>query len=226
MTSIYAYSIKKFSIVVVLLTLFFLFTFQLRSVFATDTTELSQSITGSLDIKIVDADGNEVTSPSVAFASKAFSMTYQTSAATLGTSSERMRVTNPSGTTDTWVLSIAATSGATTLYTDGSNTYDFNDPTASAGDGTDTDSKGGQLTVDPSAGTIAGVGGTSTSNVSKGNSDSFNEETSNNSIDLMTAASGAQKPGQWDLTGVGLSQTIPGGQATGSYAIDMTLTAS
>ena len=192
---------------------------------ASDTTEFSQSITGSLDIQIVDAGGNAVTSPSVAFPSKAFSMTYQTSAATLGTSSERMRVTNPSGSTDTWTLNIAATGGATAAWSNGTNYYDYNDATASAGDGADTDSYGGQMTIDPSVGTIAGVGGTATTNVSKGTSDAF-VEGSVSSIDLMTAAVGAQKPGQWDLTGVGLSQTLPGAQATGSYALDMTLTAT
>lgn len=191
---------------------------------ASDTTQLSQSITGALDVQVVDADGNAVASPAVAFLSKAFSMTYQTSTATLGTTSEKLRVTNPSGTTDTWSLNFAATSGSASAWTNGTNTYDFNDSTASAGDGADTDSVGGQLTVDPSAGTIAGVSGTSTSNVSKGNSDSF-VEGSANSIDLMSAAAGAQKPGQWDFTGITLSQSIPGGQATGSYAIDMTLTA-
>jgi hypothetical protein len=192
---------------------------------ATDNTELSQSITGVLDIKIVDAGGNEVSDPSVAFPSRAFSMLYQSSTATLGVSAQRMRVTNPTDT-DTWTLNMAAADGATDSWSNGTSTYDFNDPTASAGDGSDTDSVGGQLTVDPSAGTIAGVGGTSTSNVSLGASDAFNEETNNNSIDLMTASSGAQAPGQWDLTGVSLSQTIPGGQATGNYTIGMVLTAS
>ncbi|MEK7598338.1 MAG: hypothetical protein AAB487_01230 [Patescibacteria group bacterium] len=192
---------------------------------ASDTTEFSQSITGSLDVQIVDASGNTVTSPGVAFPSKAFSMTYQASAATLGTSSERMRITNPSGTTDTWTLNIAATSGATAAWSNGTNYYDYNDSTASAGDGVDTDSYGGQMTIDPSVGTIAGVGGTATTNVSKGTSDAF-VEGSVSSIDLMTAAAGAPKPGQWDLTGTSLSQTIPGAQTTGSYTLNMTLTAT
>lgn len=191
---------------------------------ASDTTQLSQSITGSLDVQIVDSGGSAVASPNVAFPSKSFSMSYQTSQAALGSANEKLRVTNPSGATDTWTLSFAATNGATASWSNGSNNYDYNDGTASAGDGADTDSFGGQMTVDPSVGTIAGVSGTSTSNVSKGTSDSFLEG-SVSSIDLMSASAGAAKPGQWDLTGVDLSQTIPGAQATGSYSIDMTLTA-
>lgn len=193
-------------------------------VLAADTTQMSQSITGTLDIAIVDGSGNAVASPNVAFPSKAFSMSFQTSNATLGTASEKMRVTNPSGTTDTWTLAMAATSGATASWSNGTNNYDFNDATASAGDGADTDSYGGQLTLDPSVGTITGVGSTTTTNLSKGSSFAF-VEGSKDSIDLMTASTGAQKPGQWDLTGVAVSQTIPAGQATGSYTIDMTVTA-
>jgi hypothetical protein len=200
------------------------FSFGTFSVQASDTTQMSQSITGALDVAIVDGSGNIVANPNVAFSSKAFSMIFQSSTATLGAAGERLRVTNPSGSTDTWTLSIAATGGTTTTWTNGVNTYDYNDPTASAGDGADTDSVGGQMTIDPSAGTIAGVGGTNVANVSKGSSFGFSEGTKN-SIDLVTAASGAQKPGQWDFTGAAITQTIPGGQATGSYSIDMTLTA-
>lgn len=185
---------------------------------------MSQSISGTLDVAIVDEDGNSVANPSVVFPSKVFSMDYQTSAAVLGTTAERMRVTNPSGITDTWSLNIAATSGATAVWTSGTSSYDFNDATASAADGVDADSVGGQMTINPAVGTIAGVSGTSISNVSKGSQNTF-VQGSVNSIDIMTASSGAQKPGQWDLIGVGLSQTIPAGQASGSYTIDMTLTA-
>lgn len=191
---------------------------------ASDTTQLSQSVMGALDVQVVDADGNAVASPGIAFPAKAFSMNYQTSTATLGTSGERMRVTNPSGTTHTWTLNVGATNGATAVWSDGSNHYDFNDATANGGDGADTDSIGGQMTVDPSAATVSGAGGTSTANVSKGTSDSFVEGTTD-SIDLMSAASGAASPGQWDLTGTTLSQAVPGAQAVGSYTLEITLTA-
>lgn len=200
------------------------FAISVFAVFASDTTQFSQSISGALDVAIVDGSGNTVANPSVAFPAKSFSMTYQSSGATLGTASEKLRVTNPSGTTDTWTLSMAATAGATATWTNGTNTYDFNDATASAGDGADADAVGGQMTVDPSTATIAGVSGTSIANISKGAADAF-VQGSVDSVDLMSAAAGSAKPGQWDLTGVGLTQTIPGAQATGDYSFDMTLTA-
>lgn len=213
------------AILAVMLLSAIVFTISAVIVLASDSTQMSQSITGAMDVAIVDSNGDAVTSPNVAFPSKSWSAVYQTSSATLGTSSERIRLTNPSGSTDTWSLNIAATSGSTAVWTNGANTYDYNDSTASAGDGADTDSVGGQMTIDPSAGTIAGVGGTATTNVSKGTSDSF-VEGSVSSIDLMSAAAGSPKPGQWDLTGVSVSQTIPAYQAVGSYFISMTLTIS
>lgn len=204
--------------------LVFSFFFNAGLASAADTTDLSQSISGVLDVKIVDGSGDEVASPDVAFAGKNFSAIYQTSAAVLGTSSERMRITNPRGAVATWALSLAATSGATAAWSNGENTYDYNDATALAVDGADSDSIGGQLSIDPSAGSLAGVGTTATSNVSLGSASAF-AEGSVNSIDILSASAGAQKPGVWDLTNVGLSQTIPAMQATGSYVFNMTLTA-
>lgn len=204
--------------------LVFSFFFNSGLVRAAETTDLSQSINGALDVKIVDGSGNEVASPNVTFASKNFAATSQNSAAVLGTASEKMRVTNPRGNVAIWALSLAATAGTTASWSNGVNNYDFNDPTALASDGADGDSVGGQLSVDPSAGTLAGVGTTATTNLSLGSASAFNEGTVN-SIDILSAAAGAQKPGVWDLTGVNISQSIPAMQATGAYTINMTLTA-
>ncbi|HCP08740.1 MAG TPA: hypothetical protein DIT25_03020, partial [Candidatus Moranbacteria bacterium] len=92
-------------------------------------------------------------------------------------------------------------------------------------DGADADSVGGQMTINPAAGTLAGVSGCSTSNVSKGGSNSFSEGTVN-SIDILSATSGASAFCRWDLTGVSLTQKIPAAQPAGSYSIDMVLTIS
>lgn len=191
-----------------------------------DSTQLSQVINaGTLDVGIVDTNGDPVASPAVAFAAKTFSFDYQTSTATLGAASEKIRVSNPT-TTATWSLTIAATSGITTVWTDGgSNTYDFNDSTALAVDGADTDSVGGQLSIDPTAGTIALISPYTTTGVSKGSSSAF-EEGVTNSITVLSADGTANAPGRWDYTGASLSQTLPGGQANASYTLDMTLTAA
>ncbi|HCP08742.1 MAG TPA: hypothetical protein DIT25_03030 [Candidatus Moranbacteria bacterium] len=180
---------------------------------ASNEISFMHNISGSLDIQVVDPEGNPVGNPSLLFSSGIFSPAAQTVTANLGSAAERIRLTNPSGTTDTWTLSIAATNGATAVWTNGINSYDFNDPNG-----------GGQMTVNPSMANISGVGETSTANVSKGSIFAFSQG-SKDSIDLMSASAGAVKPGQWDLTGVAISQTIPGGQAVGSYSISMTLTA-
>jgi len=180
---------------------------------------------GSLTFSIVDGAGADVGSPSVTMDANTFSFAYQTGTGTLGTVSQKLRVDNGSGTA-TWSLAMAATDGATALWSDGgSNTYDFNDSTASAGDGGDTDTKGGQLTVNPNAGTITAEGGCDNTGVSKGSQSAF-VETSNNSITLMSASGSASTGCYWDLTGVTLSQSIPASQPVGTYTLGLTLTAS
>jgi hypothetical protein len=192
-------------------------------VYASNQSEFDQTISaGSLSVDIVDGSGNTVGSPSVAFASKSYSFNTQDSTGTFGTASQKIRASNPT-TTDTWTVNLAG-SGTTASWTSGSDHYDFNDAGGYTDDGgtTDADSYGGQLTIDPSGGTIAGISGCSTSNVSVGASDSF-VEGSTNSIDLMSATTGAATSCRWDLTGVALSQKIPAAQVSGSYAITMVL---
>lgn len=195
------------------------------SVFAANTVSLSATVSGSLNVDIVDSNGDTVGSPSVTMSGISYSNTAsQTSTGTMPSGTDKIRVTNPT-TTATWSLTIAATSGATATWTTGAVTFDFNDSTASAGDGADADSVGGQLTVNPNAGTLAGTGSTATTNVSKGSSTAF-VEGSTNSVTVLSASAGAAAPGQWDLTGVSLSQTVPAQQVAGTYTLGFTLTIS
>lgn len=181
--------------------------------FASSSSTFNQSITGTLGVDIIDGSDVTVGSPSVTFTSKSFLATAQTSTGTLGVTAQKIRVTNPT-TIATWAMTIAATSGNTTLWSAGTPTMDFNGA-ASAG----------RLTVDASGGTLVGVGSTATTNVTKGSSTSFAQGTTD-SITLLTAGASAQAPGQWDFTGVSMTQDIPALQATGSYSISMTLTVS
>lgn len=181
--------------------------------FASSSSTFNQSITGTLSVDIVDGSSVTVGSPAVSFASKTFSAATQTSTGTLGTASEKIRVTNPTSTA-TWTMTMAATSGNTTLWSDGSHTMDFNGA-ASAG----------RLTVDSSGGTLTGVGATPTTNITKGSSTSFAQGTVD-SVTLLSAGASATAPGQWDFTSVSMTQDIPALQATGNYSISMTLTVS
>lgn len=182
---------------------------------------------GTLATDIMDASRVTVASPAVTMSAKTFSFDCYSggsaSTGTFGTNTERIYVTNPDAADNGWTLTIAATSGATTLWS--SSSFDFNDSGGSGcTDGADADAKGGQLTVDPSVGTLtADCGSCVTTNITKGSSTPFAEGTTN-SVTLLNAAAGSDDIGRWYLTGVGLSQTLPAETTTGAFTLNMTVT--
>lgn len=202
-----------------------------HSVSAANTPTFNQQINaGTLSSDIKDGTRTPVASPSVSMTAKNFSDTCQdgvnASTGTFGTATERAYVTNPSGANSGWTLSLAATGGPTALWTSGANTYDFNDATtAGCTDGIDTDTKAGQLTIDPSVGAITtdcvscGMTG-----ITKGSQAGFVEGGPDN-ITLISAGSTSDDVWQGYITGVGLSQTIPAETAAGTYTLNLTLTA-
>lgn len=177
----------------------------------TSNSQLSQAITsGVLSTDIRDASSTLVASPSFSMTGVAASTSVQTATGTLGTNTQRLSVDNPNGGGATgWTLSINATTPGTGTWTSGGNSYPYN--------GTSTT---GQLTVDPSVGTIAANTGGLTG-VTKGTSTAF---TASSPITLMTAGSTAAKIWNGYITGVGLSQTVPAGQAVGTYIFNLTQT--
>ena len=174
--------------------------------------------TGALSVTIQDGSGDTVTSPSVSFANAGRSDGTQTITGTLGTTSEKIVVGNSTNNTQ-WSLTVAA-SNTTALWVDGTKSFDFNDTVA---DGTDTDSVGGGLTIDPSGMSITASTGCDTDGITKGSSTVFSEG-STDTVTLVTAGLTADANCFWDLTGISLSQQVPGGQAEGTYTLDMTLT--
>jgi hypothetical protein len=168
-------------------------------------------IAGTLTVDMVDSGGNPVSNPAISFASKNFSWSVQQSDATLGNSSQRIRVNNTTGTA-TWTLSIAATAGTGALWNSGSNTYDFNG-----------NSLTGRLQIDSSSSTITPQGGCSTTGLAKGGAVYF-QQGIQDSINIIVAGSSTQTGCYWDVTGVDVLQEIPQAQPVGSYSIDMTLT--
>jgi hypothetical protein len=179
---------------------------------------------GVLDVDIVDSGGSSVGSPSVGMGDISFSFSDQSSSGTLGVTDERIRVTNTTANPQ-WTLSIAASDGSGALWDFGSSYYfDYNDPTADAGDGGDADVYGGQMTIDPSGATITPEGGCASTGLSLGSSASF-EEGVVSSITLLTADATADTSCYWDLFSFAISQTIPAEQTAGSsYLIDMIMT--
>jgi len=176
---------------------------------------------GVLTVDIVDSGGSPVASPSITMGTKAVSFSYQTSTGSFGTSSEKVRVDNPTANPQ-WTLSIAASAGSTAFW-DGVSDYDFNDPTSQAGDGADADSLGGQMTIDPSVGTMTPEAGCSNTGLSLGSSSAFSEGVVD-SITLIIAGATAETSCYWDLTGVSISQTIPAEQPADSYSLGITVT--
>ncbi len=194
-------------------------------VLASATSNFTQTIVaGSLAVDIVDADYATVGSPSVAMTNGTFSFSCQTVTGTFGTASQKIYVTNPDAADNGWTVSLAA--GAVTNLWDSAGTdFDFNDPTAACADGGDADSFGGRMTVDPSVGTLA-VGQCDScvvTNVSKGASTGFSQGVTD-AVTILTGAANSDDIGDWTLTGVAISQTIPGEQAVAAdYDISMTL---
>ncbi|MEA3344154.1 MAG: hypothetical protein U9Q16_00515 [Patescibacteria group bacterium] len=176
---------------------------------------------GTLTVDIVDGAGSPVASPSMAMTAVTFSFDYQTASGTFGVSTEKIRVENTTANPQ-WSLTIAANGGSTAFWDSAGTDYDFNDPTANAGDGGDADGLGGQMTINASGGTLGGT--CSATGITKGSSTSFSEGATD-SITLLTAGATADTSCYWDFTGISVSQTVPAEQpAASDYSINMTLT--
>jgi hypothetical protein len=204
--------------------------------FAAPDSDFSQTINaGTLATDIKDASRVTVASPAVTMSAVGFSFDCQSggssSTGTFGTNTERIYVTNGDAADAGWTLAVAATGGATDAWANGTptDTIDYNDPTTSGcgESGTDADSLKGQMTVDPSVGTInTDCGSCTTTSVSKGSLTAFNQDTAVNSINLLTAAAGSDDIWRGYLTGVDVDQTIPAETPADTYTINLTLTAT
>ena len=179
--------------------------------FAANTDLAIQINDGIISVDIVDANGDAVPAPGVAMSPIAYSFQDQATTGTLGIEAEKIRLSNPTSVS-TWSVSIAATDGEAAVWTDGTSTMDYND------------SLGGRLTIDPSTATIVEANGQAIDGVNVGSLATF-EEGATGSITLYSADATAGSFAQYDLTGVGISQVVPGKQAPAAYTLGLTLTA-
>lgn len=109
-----------------------------------------------MSVDIVDSGGTPVGSPSFIMNSVIVTIGHQSATGVFSDVNKKIRVTNNSGNAQ-WTLTLAADAG-TTAFWDGTTTdYDFNDPTANAGDGPDGDGFGGRMSLNPSVGTLGGT---------------------------------------------------------------------
>ena len=177
-----------------------------------DTELLQEILAGSLFTEVVDASGNAVASPSIAMSVTDVDVDQQTTTGTYGSAGQRVYISNPGVTANGWTLDLAATDGAAGLWQDGAKNFDYN-----------STSGAGQLTIDPAVGTITPVGSAALTGISLGSSASFNQGVLD-VINLATASSSAASVWEGHITGMGVSQTIPGGQEPGMYRINLTQT--
>lgn len=197
--------------------------------FAATTSEFTQAINaGSLSTDIVDAAYAAVATPSFNMTAAPFSFTCQPSTGVFGSATQQIYVKNPDASDTGWNLTIAG-SAATAKWdsTVSAVDFDFNDSnTAGCGDGADTDTLKGQMTINPAVATLAtGTCATcNVTNITKGASTSF-VEGSVDSVTLLAAAAGSSDIGDWILQGVAVSQQIPAEQpAANDYKINLSLT--
>jgi len=185
----------------------------------TGTTFLQNILAGVLTVDILDETGTAVAEPSVAMDPVNVSVVCQEpgSTGTLGVDGERIYVENPDAA-EAWNLSIAATGGSTAEWDSGDQTMSYNDATD---DGCDT----GQLSVDPTTGTITPDcdGNCDNTGIATGSAASFDNGVVD-SVELINAGIDSNQVWRGYLTGVDLAQVIPGGQPSGEYGLDMTLT--
>lgn len=186
----------------------------LPSVYAATNTDsqLTQVIgNGTLSTSIRDASGNIVASPSFAMNDVSASTSMQTATGTFGADGQRITVDNPGGADNGWTLAINATTPGTGTWISGSDTYSYNGATAADG----------QLTLDPSIATLTVNSPATNTGITKGSQATFSGTTP---LTLLTAGSTADHIWNGYITGVGVSQTIPASQPTGTYTLDLTQT--
>lgn len=206
---------------------FFSSIFLIPIIYASNTSNFQQTINaGTLSVDIVNGSYVTVASPSVPMGAVTFSFACQTATGTFGTATEQIYVQNPDAADGGWTASLAA-SATTAVWDSAGIDFDFNDADSSGcvdGAG-DADTLGGQMTVDPSVGTLAtgACSSCSTTSITKGSSNAFVEGTVN-SITILTGAAASDDIGDWTLQGVSISQKIPGEQpAASDYDINMVL---
>jgi hypothetical protein len=198
--------------------------------YASNAPNFTQTINvGTLTAGIVQTDDSTaMASPAVAFTAEPFSFSCKTSTGTLfdgnNAGSGQLNVTNLDTSISSWNISLAATGGDSATWSDGTDTYKYNDNTGSG-------CTNGQLTVDPSVATVTddcnSACSANDSTVTKpGSSSSFLSSAGTTAPITLLSDSTAGATWEGYMTGVGLSQQIPAQQHDGSYTLGMTVTLS
>lgn len=175
------------------------------------------SLEGILSIGIVDSSDSTVANPNVDFAPTITQAQAQTTLGTLGTNSQKIRITNNT-LNPAWGVSVAATNGTTAKWSRSDNveSYSYNNQPG-------VGFRNGQLSVDPLTQTITPSSGCDVTGINAGSGSSF-QFGSTDAITLTSATAAAAKNCYWDVQNISLSQVIPVSTAPGTYSINLTLT--
>ncbi len=177
----------------------------------------------TLSVDIVNGSGTPIASPSATLGAVNRAFTCQTSTGNLATSTQRIRVTNNTGS-PAWSLTMAPSAGSSATWTSTSPVYhfDYNDGTGSGCNEGDGDSYAGQLSIVPAPVTITPQSGCVTTGITPLASTTAYSGAS--SITLASAGASAYYYCYWDFTGINISQKIPASQPSGNYSLPLTVT--
>lgn len=184
-------------------------------VFAANNATFQLTINpGSLGVDIVDDTYTTVGTPVVQFNAVSSSLDCASTTGILGTSSEQIYITNPDASDNGYTVSLAATDSISGAWSDGTNTFAYNNEAGSGCDAGQLTISGGiisdgKLASDSTTGIVT-VGGAFTSTVS--------------SVTLISAPAESADISEVVATGFSLTQQIPARTPASSYSLPMTLT--
>ena len=177
----------------------------------TANSKLSQTINpGVLSTDIRDSTNSVVNNPTFAMGATTVSSSLGSGTGVFGDNDNRIYAENPGAADNGWTLTLnVATPGTGVWSAGGGKQYKYN--------GTINE---GRLTVNPSGGTVTPVIGAA-AGITKGTSTTFS---GTSPVTLMSASATASKVWAGYITNTSLAQTIPAGQAAGTYVLPMVQT--
>ena len=194
------------------------------AVYAASTVRLSLTIAQgnlSVDIRTI-TDETTVADPAFEFDEVTVNPEGQNATGEIPATTDEIFIDNLDAADAGWTLTIAPTTGANGALWQvdgGDSTLTINDTTT------------GLMTIDASSATFeADCESCVVTNIAKGSEASFAAADPGNSVDavdtitLLDAAEEADDIGAYTLTGVDITQSLPGGMEAGAYTLQMTLT--
>lgn len=177
----------------------------------TANSKLSQTINpGVLSTDIRDSTNSVVNNPTFAMGATTVSSSLRFAGGVFGNNDNRIYVENPGAADNGWTLTLNVVTPGTGVWSaGGGKQYKYNGTTNE-----------GVLRIDPSSGTVTPVIGAA-AGITKGTSTSFS---GTSPVTLMSASATASKIWAGYITNTPLVQTIPAGQAAGTYVLPMVQT--